>query len=297
MQLDRTGLAVRERSFFDLVDLSFMLLRVYFVPLMKATLLTIAPLWLLNILLVDNLLRDALIEERQPAAYVWLTLCLVIAEAPLVSLLPTMYLGRIVFMDDPKLKEVMLDGLKLAPQWIWVQIFVRGIIWVWVVVFFSRWADEDAFIGWQFAMVGAMSLILLIRAVRPFVNEIIVLERNRVRAKNASDMTIARRSGILHGPSGGDIMGRAIISYILGILLFGSLFAAFLFVCRIILNITDPWHPLVLRLIYPLCLWLVAAYFTVLRFLSYLDIRIRHEGWEVELRLRAEAARLAKKLQ
>jgi hypothetical protein len=291
VQLDRTGLAVRERSFFDLVDLSFMLLRVYFVPIMKATLLTVAPLWLLNILLVDNLLRDALIEERPPGAYIWLTLCLVIAEAPLVSLLPTMYLGRIVFMDDPKLKEVMVDGLKLAPRWIWVQIFVRGIIWVWVVVLFSRWANEDAFIGWQFAMVGAMALI------RPFVNEIIVLERNRVRSKNPSDMTIARRSGILHGPSGGDIMGRAIVSYLLGILLFGSLLAAMLFVCRIVLNITDPMHPLVLRFVYPLCLWLVAAYFTVLRFLSYLDIRIRHEGWEVELRLRAEAARLSKKLQ
>lgn len=297
MQLDRTGLAVRERSFFDLVDLSFMVLRIYFVPLMKATLLTVAPLWLLNFLLVDHLLRDAVADEQSPQAYIWLTLCLVIAEAPLVSLLPTMYLGRIVFMDDPTLREVMRDGIRLAPRWIWCQIFVRGIIWVWVVVFFSRTADENSFVAWQFGMVAAMSLLLLIRAVRPFVNEIIVLERNRLQAKSPGDMTIARRSGILHGPSGGDIFGRAIVSYLLACLLFFSLFAAFLFVCRVLLNIEDPLHPLILRFIYPLCLWIVAAYFTVLRFLSYLDIRIRHEGWEVELRLRAEAARLAKKLQ
>ncbi len=38
--------------------------------------------------------------------------------------------------------------------------------------------------------------------------------------------------------------------------------------------------------------WLVMAYFTVVRFLSYLDQRIRAEGWEVELLLRAERARL-----
>jgi hypothetical protein len=297
VQLDRTGLAVRERSFFDLVDLSFMVLRIYFVPLMKATLLTVAPLWILNFLLVDHLLRDAVIDESTKAPYIWLTLCLIVAEAPLVSLLPTMYLGRIVFMDDPTLWEVMRDGVKLAPRWIWCQIFVRGIIWVWLVVLLCRTADQNTMIAWQFALVAAMGLILLIRAVRPFVNEIIVLERNRVRAKSPSDMTIGRRSGILHGPSGGDIFGRAMVSYILAILLFAALFSTFLFVFRVILNITDPFNPFILRFIYPLCLWIVAAYFTVLRFLSYLDIRIRHEGWEVELRLRAEAARLAKKLQ
>lgn len=296
MQLDRTGLAVRERSFFDLVDLSFMVLRIYFAPIMKATLLTVAPLWVLNYLLVDPFLRDAIVDDRFPGAYIWLTLCLVVAEAPLVSILPTMYLGRIVFMDDPTLGEVMRDGIKLAPRWIWCLIFIRGIVWVWVVVFFCRNADESSYIGLQFAMVGAMALTLLIRAIRPFTTEIIVLERNRIRAKTSTDMTIARRSGILHGPSGGDIFGRAIISYVLAVLLFFGMLAACLFVCRIFLNITDWTHPLVLRVIYPLCLWIVAAYFTVLRFLSYLDIRIRHEGWEVELRLRAESARLAKKL-
>lgn len=299
MQLDRTGLVVRERSFFDLVDLSFMVLRIYFVPLMKATLLTVAPLWILNVLLCDHFLRLGIADESEgyKAIYIWLTLCLVIAEAPLVSLLPTMYLGRIVFMDDPKLSEVMRDGVKLAPRWIWCQIFIRGIIWVWLVAFFCRFSDENVLPAWHFAMVGALALVLLIRAIRPFVNEIIVLERNRVRAKSPSDMTIARRSGILHGPSGGDIFGRAIVSYILAVLLFGSFFSAFLFVCRIFLNISDPMHPLVLRVFFPLSLWIVAAYFTVLRFLSYLDIRIRHEGWEVELRLRAESARLSKKLQ
>jgi hypothetical protein len=296
VQLDRTGLAVRERSFFDLVDLSFMLLRIYFVPLMKATLLTVAPLWVLNFFLVDHFLRSSLADQTEPGAYIWFTLCLVIAEAPLVSLLPTMYLGRIVFMDDPTLKEVMRDGIRLAPRWIWCQIFVRGIVWVWLVVFLSRNTDQATFVALQFGLVAAMLYVLLVRAIRPFVNEIIVLERNRVRAKSPTDMTVARRSGILHGPSGGDIMGRAIVSYIVGILLFGSIFSLFLFICRYGFDITNPFHHVILRFIYPLCLWLVAAYFTVLRFLSYLDIRIRHEGWEVELRLRAEAARLAKKL-
>ena len=44
---------------------------------------------------------------------------------------------------------------------------------------------------------------------------------------------------------------------------------------------------------FPLAYWLVIGFFAVARFLSYLDVRIRREGWEIELTLRAEAARLA----
>jgi hypothetical protein len=47
---------------------------------------------------------------------------------------------------------------------------------------------------------------------------------------------------------------------------------------------------------YPLALWLVVGYLTVVRFLAYLDLRIRREGWEVELMMRTEAARLTRQL-
>ena len=40
-------------------------------------------------------------------------------------------------------------------------------------------------------------------------------------------------------------------------------------------------------------MWLVAGFFTVVRFLGYLDLRIRREGWEVELVMRAESELLA----
>ena len=43
-----------------------------------------------------------------------------------------------------------------------------------------------------------------------------------------------------------------------------------------------------------LAFWIVAVYFAVVRFLSYLDGRIRNEGWEVELLLRAQRGRLTR---
>ena len=43
-------------------------------------------------------------------------------------------------------------------------------------------------------------------------------------------------------------------------------------------------------------IWLVVVFFTIARFLNYLDQRIRNEGWEVELALRAEGERLARQI-
>jgi hypothetical protein len=46
---------------------------------------------------------------------------------------------------------------------------------------------------------------------------------------------------------------------------------------------------------YPLVLWTVAGFFAVVRFLAYVDLRIRREGWEVELMMRAERDRLMRR--
>jgi len=42
----------------------------------------------------------------------------------------------------------------------------------------------------------------------------------------------------------------------------------------------------------PVGFWFATIYLTVVRFLCYLDLRIRREGWEVDLVLRAEADHL-----
>ena len=44
--------------------------------------------------------------------------------------------------------------------------------------------------------------------------------------------------------------------------------------------------------LYPLTLWIVSTWTTVIRFLLYMNSRIRTEGWEIELRLKAEVQRL-----
>ena len=52
------------------------------------------------------------------------------------------------------------------------------------------------------------------------------------------------------------------------------------------------WGWMMLHVGIPACMWVVSGYFSVVRFLSYLDLRIRREGWEVELVVRAAAAQI-----
>ncbi len=136
-------------------------------------------------------------------------------------------------------------------------------------------------------------VVCLRRALRPFMNEIVLLERNPLRSSDPAAITIAKRSAMLHGPSGGNLMGRWMVSA-----LFHTISLVFLFGTFVCLQgvFSDNWTPgrLFLQVSLALSLWLVAGFSAVVRFLTYLDLRIRQEGWEVELRMRAEASRLAR---
>jgi hypothetical protein len=104
-------------------------------------------------------------------------------------------------------------------------------------------------------------------------------------------MTIGRRSGLLHSVASGDLMGRGVGAAMIGVLLVAAIFGTIGFSSGVLLNdsIQEGW---MLGLSFPAAMWLTALFLTVYRFLSYLDLRIRQEGWEVELKVRAEAARL-----
>jgi hypothetical protein len=70
-------------------------------------------------------------------------------------------------------------------------------------------------------------------------------------------------------------------------------FALFALVAVRQLLIGEPsWDSWTVQLLVPIAFWMTAGFSIVVRFLSYLDLRIRQEGWEVELLMRAEAARL-----
>ncbi len=108
-------------------------------------------------------------------------------------------------------------------------------------------------------------------------------------------MTTFRRNTALHGGSVGDLFARWLASAAFGSLLFAALWLTMQSLAGLLLG-EWKWAALTYTLYYPLALWIVAGYFTVVRFLGYLDLRIRREGWEVELMMRAEGDRLSRQL-
>lgn len=292
MQLDRTRIAVRERGVLDTMDLSLHVVRLYALPLLATMAMAVIPLAAINHLLLDWMLEAAYDRSEFPWRFIYVITVLVYIEAPLASIFATSYLGQAVFLDTPRLRDVFVDVVKMFPRIAWCQLLIRGVAPAWLLLLCVERYDEFNFLLEGFLLVVLLLIAVCLRVARPFVNEIVLLERNPLSSKNKLAMTVGRRSSMLHGANGGDLVLRGIAANLIGVLLALAVYGTFMFIAGVMRNDwTQP--PLMVRFGFPLAMWITTGYFTVFRFLSYLDARIRQEGWEVELRLRAEAARLA----
>lgn len=276
MQFDKTRIAIRERSFLDILDLALQVIREHARPLALWLAAGIVPFALLNTLLLGGLVESTLELEVTYdfaemvgglALFVVLLGMLVVLEIPLATSLATLYLGKALFEEAPAARQIVGDLSRSLPQLLLFQVFLRSLTIPFVVTWFIPFA------------------------VWPYLNEVILLERNPLRRRRAGAMSTFARSSNLHSAGSGEQFGRWLASAIFGICWVLVLWLA-LYVLRTYLTGLQE-HDWALYMVYlQLAIWIVVGYFTVVRFLSYLDTRIKTEGWEVELRLRAEAARL-----
>jgi len=287
MQLDRTRITIRERTTFELFDLALQVVRTFFVPLAGWLLLGAIPFAALNLwLLGDNVDLQELTEFK--ASYTWWTLWLIVLEMPLATAPATLYLGRVLFLEQPTKSQIIRDTFRSLPQ----ILLLQG--WL-LLVFLLILSTDDAAL-----MTTLLLLIILpfgfVRAgFRPYLNEIILLERNPLRASKTSQISTRRRSKALHSWSRGELFERFLASIAVGLLLATQL-SLVIWGAKTWLTGSPDLSPFAYMLITQVALWIVVGFFTVVRFLCYLDLRIRREGWEVDLRMRAEATRLSQEL-
>jgi hypothetical protein len=302
MQLDNTRIAIRERNLLDTLDLALHVIRQYPRELLLTFLVAAVPLAILNDYLLGWILdveyREAFFYLEESGAmwrFWWSMTLLVFIEAPLASIFMTAFLGQAVFVDRPSYRQVFGDVRKMSGRLVWCQLLIRGILpfW-WLVYLIDRYDDFQP--GLEILGMGGLALYAaLLRAIRPFINEIVLLERNPLTTRDPTAITIGRRSSQLHGPSGGDLSAKWMSAAVMGTLLTAAVAVTFVFLSGTLFNDWTP-GPAMIRYMYPASMWIVVGYLSVVRFLSYLDLRIRHEGWEVELRLRAEASRQLAKI-
>jgi hypothetical protein len=272
LQLDKTRIPVRERSYLELLDLALSVCREHGGALLLAALVGAAPMALVN----DWLLRDLVPEvddldyEGKVFSYFLFMLILVAWQTPLATAPITLYLSEALFVDQPSPRRMAAIFFKMLPQLLLIQVVLRGVM----VLFCVTWAV----IYWLW----------------PYLNELILLERNRLVRKGAGTSTL-KRCNLLHNRNTGDLFGRWCMGVLAGLLWILALWVG-IYSTRLVLSGETIFDGTMYRVYLPIATWFVVGYFTVVRFLSYLDLRIRNEGWEIELRMRAEAARLARQL-
>ena len=267
MQLDQTRIAIRERSFPAILDLGLHVTRANFGPLLFWLAIGATPF-----LLADYALLYYYPEPQQPnewTGYFLLLAMLIVWQLPLATAPVTLYLGRAMFAQHTSVRKLLADLAHALPQLFWYQLVLRGLLTPWCI-------------PWFYLFVS-----------RPFLNEVILLERTPFRRRPAAPMSTGRRTSALHAAMQGELFARWLLALLFGAALLASAYLSVVELRDVLLGAgTWGWRGTTLAL--PLVLWLVIGYFTVVRFLAYLDLRIRREGWEVELLMRAEAARLSK---
>lgn len=275
MQFDQNRIVIRQRNHLDVMDLALRVIREFAGPLALAFAAGVVPAMCLNYwLLADYADLDSpevAFGEWGVMPYLLRMMLLVVWEMPLATAPLTLYLGRALFSERPRPGEIARGFAAALPQMLWCQVLLRAFFVPLVITWFFPFAC------W------------------PYLSEVILLERNPLRSRDPNRMTTSRRRRALHGGYTSELFARWLGSVAAGTVLFLSFWLSILLAGGMLLNDWE-WTQATFTVCFPLALWLVVGYFTVVRFLGYLDLRIRREGWEVELVVRAERARLTRQL-
>ena len=159
----------------------------------------------------------------------------------------------------------------------------------------TRTATTTLVLG-GFLLPELILVALLVRGFRPFVSEMLLLEKTPFRTSDPNKVNFGRRSRSLHGPMGAELFGRLIVVSIFLVPLCCSFFFMFVTIDAT-LNIQANSEFSFFSFYCIAALWLAVGFSAVVRFLSYIDVRIRQEGWAVELRMRAEGLRVAQAIE
>jgi hypothetical protein len=265
--------------------------RQHFPKLLALLLINALPWAAIDWYLLAWILNDRQLFQESAIAFYWFMMLLVVSQAQVGTTAVTYYLGQSMFIEQPTLIQTIRDTIAKTPIYWWVHGGLRLVFPILGLAALSWNYGEESLVATSVFATMATSCAVLIRAFRPYVTEILLLERTPVRVDGTLRINFSRRSSNLHHAQG-DLFGRLILGLFFLPLIFGAIFAA--------LNLLDDAVAMQSSLEFPLrsiyftaALWLTAGFGAVVRFLSYIDLRIRQEGWATELKMRAEGIKLS----
>lgn len=313
MQFDKTHIQIRNRTESELLDISLHVFRRFPIPIIFSFLVVAIPLLFINDLLLSHVLTlkfnaaqytaRSIVEMEFTTAnlsfktYLYLQSVLIITQAPIASVLSTLMLSKLIFNEKPTIKGL----IKSARSCFWnitMAFGLRRCILIQMgllILLMEAGANGRAAIITFYTIT--LIVLLLVRGNRPYMLEIILLERpGRDPTKG---MTLSQRSKMLHTATGGNVLGRSMFGMLVGAVFSLCLYGAITFFSISLFTESGTIESSVFtaRWLFPISCWLAVCYTSVVRFMNYIDTRILTEGWEAELKVRAEAYKLEQRQQ
>ncbi|MDO5553456.1 MAG: hypothetical protein Q4G68_06810 [Planctomycetia bacterium] len=264
-----TSIVIRKRTDYELIDLTWHVLRKHIKPILFYMTCLALPFFLANFLLLFPLycfLFAKELYEPGPLLLYWLVAVeLLWFESRFASSLVGAWLGLWLFHDEEQdgpvpTSAVLETWFNSLTQLVWYTLLLR--------LYYYNYA---------------------------FLPEIIMLEKTPYTSKGKIKLTTRRRARYFHrGITGTNAFVSfetallSILSHITGLAVLygaGSLLtggAAF-------------WFPCFMLFALPLFLWFSCMVNSVFLFLCYLNLRISREGWDLDIALHAEHERLLNK--
>jgi hypothetical protein len=303
MRFDKTFIAIRERSSLELLDLTIHVIRYHF-----RAIATLAAIGILPWLLIDGLLTWWMVSRdfyQDYVMYFYVSMgLLVISQAQIGTTFVTHYLGQAMFVGRPGIMASFFSVFKsnrgkrkgkfsIPFFFLWIHLVIRLVLPVVLIAMMltpeTRGHDVTSVLVLISFFIAAG---LLIRSARPFVSEMLLLERTPRRSTNPNEIDFRTRSKSLHSSASSDSVIRLMLAFVISISMTFTFYSAFCLFDKV-LHLQGNAMQDMNFIYWPIALWLTATVVAVFRFLAYIDTRIRLEGWAVELRMRAEALNLS----
>ncbi len=257
---DRALIVIRRRSYPEILDLALLLFRLRARSIGLAALAGIAPFAVLDAWLLES---DILPRSA------WFGL--VFLEIPFATAPLSLVLSDALFrirIRPAAIARRLASGLPGLIVW---SLIVRPLLWISVV-------------GIPFAL-----------ARMPYTVEVVLLER-------VPFSRFWRRTAVLARGAEGSMMLRQLAAVVLGLVfvrcfMFGIGSLAAVFVGEDVSWSRDLEPGLWRSLLVQSSVWIAVGFFGLARFLIYIDRRIRLEGWDLELRLRAVARKIERQIE
>ena len=285
MKFDQTSIAIRERSNLEIYDLAAIVMVRHIRPIMVLLLLNALPFALLDYYLV-GWVTDVSFSYGFSSLYYTMMLALIATQAQLGTCLITIFMGRVMFMEEHSVRAVLRLFFKRLPYFLFSQGILRLALFAVLLAWVTPHEERPQFGGFYSGLLMIAATGILVRSLRPYLPEVIFLEQTPLKKKGDLP-SLSERSKNLHSLASYSIMWQFILMRVTVPLMLFAVHSVFIMLDSMLsirANSEQSLQPFYLLA----SGWFVAAFFAVVQFLMYIDVRIRQEGWSVDLKFRAE---------